>query len=97
MWKSGLWLNLPEYRVLLDATEETVARPLVPMHVQGRYHSPWLRDLGAAMHVPEARVRQPLRKLARQGNVCQVVRDLFNHDYVVHDLALSIAVARQCD
>ena len=44
------------------------------------------------MAVSEDRVRQLLRKLARQGELFQVVHDLFYHQDVIRELA-SIAAA----
>jgi len=85
--RSGPWLHLPSHSVSLDANEEKIASQLLPLIAQGRYDPPWVRDLAAAVHAPEDMVRQLLRKLARQGAIYQIVRDLFYHRDVVHDLA----------
>jgi selenocysteine-specific elongation factor len=58
---------------------------------QGRFDPPWVRDLATATQMPEDKVRQLLRKLARQGEVYQVVRDLFYHPDVVRELARLVA------
>ncbi len=89
--KSGPWLHLPEHSVSLDATEEALARTLLPLLAAGRYDPPWVRDLAATVHGSEDNVRQLLRKLARQGDVYQVVRDLFYHRDVVRELAGVVA------
>jgi selenocysteine-specific elongation factor len=77
--RSGPWLHHPTHVVTLDAAEETLAQALLPLIAAGRFDPPWVRDLGATVRQPEDRVRQVLRKLARQGEVYQVVRDLFYH------------------
>jgi selenocysteine-specific elongation factor len=58
----------------------------------GYFDPPWVRDLAAAHGVPEERVRQLLRKLARQGELFQVVQDLFYHPDAIRELA-SIAAS----
>jgi selenocysteine-specific elongation factor len=89
--RSGPWLHLPDHAVTLDAAEEALARVLLPLVAQGRFDPPWVRDLAAAVSEPEERVRQLMRKLARQGDVHQVVRDLFYHRDVVRELARLVA------
>jgi selenocysteine-specific elongation factor len=89
--RSGAWLNLPEHTVSLDTSEQALAATLLPLIAQGRFDPPWVRDLARATHEPEDKVRQLLRKLARQGQVYQVVRDLFYHPEVVRELARLVA------
>src|SRR2546427_7553828 len=43
----------------------------------GRYDPPWVRDLARDSATGEETVRQLLRKLARQGQLFQVTKDLF--------------------
>jgi selenocysteine-specific elongation factor len=54
----------------------TLAEKLLLLHA-GRYDPPWVRDLAADTGTGEEAVRQLLRKLARQGQLFQVVKDLF--------------------
>ena len=96
--RSGAWLHLPEHAVSLDASEQALAAKLLPLIAQGRFDPPWVRDLASAAQEPEERVRQLLRKLARRGEVYQVVRDLFYHPKLVRELAaLVAALARDHD
>jgi selenocysteine-specific elongation factor len=96
--RSGAWLHLPEHTVSLDASEEGLAAKLLPLIARGRFDPPWVRDLAIATQEPEEKVRQLLRKLARRGEVYQVVRDLFYHPDVVRELAgLVAALARHND
>jgi selenocysteine-specific elongation factor len=89
--RSGPWLHLPTHAVTLDAAEQTLADALLPSIARGRFDPPWVRDLASAHGVPEERVRQLLRKLARRGEVFQVVRDLFYHRDAIRELALLVA------
>ncbi|MGA7778725.1 MAG: selenocysteine-specific translation elongation factor [Paraburkholderia sp.] len=93
--RSGPWLHLPEHTVLLNASEEALAEQLLPLIAQGRFDPPWVRDLANATQTPEDQVRHLLRKLARQGDVYQVVRDLFYHPDAVRDLARLVASLTQ--
>jgi selenocysteine-specific elongation factor len=98
MVRSGAWLHLAEHTVSLDASEEVLAAKLLPLIAQGRFDPPWVRDLASSLQEPEEKVRQLLRKLARRGELYQVIRDLFYHPDVVRELArLVAALAGQHD
>ena len=85
--RSGPWLHLPSHAVTLDEAERLLAGILLPAVKNGRFDPPWVRDLAKARGVPEDHVRQLMRKLARQGEVFQVVRDLFYHREAIRELA----------
>jgi selenocysteine-specific elongation factor len=89
--RSGPWLHLPAHTVSLDTAEQALAARLLPRVAQGRFDPPWVRDLSGIEQESEEHVRQLLRKLARQGEVFQVVRDLFYHRDVVRELAMLVA------
>ncbi|VVD98422.1 selenocysteine-specific translation elongation factor [Pandoraea terrigena] len=91
--RTGAWWHLPTHRVEMTDEETALAEALLPLVVQGRFDPPWVRDMGRALNVPEARVRAVLRKLARQGQLHQVVKDLFYDDASVNRLAGMIADA----
>ena len=94
--RSGPWLHLPTHVVSLDAAEEALSHLLLPLIAAGRFDPPWVRELAASVRHPEDRVRQVLRKLARQGEVYQVVRDLFYHrEAIVELLRLVASLARE--
>jgi selenocysteine-specific elongation factor len=86
--RRGPWLHLPDHAVTLDDADRALAAVLLPALKAGRFDPPWVRDLANAHGVSEDRVRQLLRKLARQGELFQVVRDLFYHHEVIRELAL---------
>ncbi|WP_126225134.1 selenocysteine-specific translation elongation factor [Burkholderia ambifaria] len=89
--RSGPWLHLPSHSVSFDAREEALARQLLPLIHAGRFDPPWVRDLARDTGTAEEAVRTLLRKLARRGDVQQVVRDLFYHADIVRELAGLVA------
>ncbi|WP_022983024.1 selenocysteine-specific translation elongation factor [Ideonella sp. B508-1] len=74
---SGAWLHLPGHEVRLSEGERALAERLLPWVEEGGFDPPWVRDLAGRAGAPEEVVRQLLRKLARQGQLFQVVKDLF--------------------
>ncbi len=91
--RTGAWWHLPTHRVEMTNDEQALAEALLPKVAQGRFDPPWVRDMGRELNVPEDRVRAVLRKLARQGRVHQIVKDLFYDDACVQTLADLIAGA----
>ncbi|RKP46432.1 selenocysteine-specific translation elongation factor [Trinickia fusca] len=89
--RSGPWLHLLGHTVSLDVDEQCLAERLLPLLRESGYEPRWVRELGATVDVPEERVRVTLRKLARQGEVYQVVHDLFYHREAVRTVAQLIA------
>jgi len=89
--RSGHSLHLPGHSVALSASEEALAARLLPALQGGRYDPPWVRDLAKAYKVPEDAVRALLRKLARAGQLSQVVPDLFYHPAPLAELAAIVA------
>jgi selenocysteine-specific elongation factor len=85
--RSGLWLHLPEHRITLSEREQQLAQKLCTAIAAGRFDPPWVRDLAAAVHISDDEVRLVLRKCVLQGEVYQIVRDLFYHRDCVRDLA----------
>ncbi|MGF6771932.1 selenocysteine-specific elongation factor [Paraburkholderia sp. GAS199] len=85
--RHGSWLHLPDHAVTLDDTERALAEVLLPELKAGRFDPPWVRDLATKHALAEDRVRQLLRKLSRQGELFQVVRDLFYHRESIRELA----------
>lgn len=75
--QSGAWLHLPGHRVQLTGAEEALAQKLLLALQAGQFDPPWVRDVARETQAGEEPVRQLLKKLARQGQVFQVVKDLF--------------------
>ncbi|WP_250481948.1 selenocysteine-specific translation elongation factor [Caballeronia sp. NCTM5] len=93
--KSGPWLHLPSHAVTLDDNEEALARAVLASLEEGRFDPPWVRDLAKAQGVGEDEMRRLLRKLARRGDVYQVVRDLFYCRASIGALAQLVAQSAQ--
>ena len=85
--QTGAWLHLPGHSVQLSQAEEALAQQLLPALQAGRFDPPWVRDLAQDTRAGEEPVRQLLRKLARQGLVFQIVKDLFYAARCMDELA----------
>ncbi|CAD5201776.1 selenocysteine-specific translation elongation factor [Pseudomonas sp. FEN] len=84
---SGPWLHLPDHQVRLSEDDEGLWRQLRPLMEQSPVDPPWVRSLAASTGQDEAVVRLLLRKLARLGQVYQVVHDRFYTEAAVLQLA----------
>ena len=84
---SGPWLHMPDYQVRLSAEEEVLKGQLWPHIEAGSINPPWVRDLARLENCDEAHVRALLLKLARLGQLHQVVRDLFYSEPAIDQLA----------
>lgn len=77
--RQGAWLHTPGHRVTLSPEDEALAAALLPLIEAGRFDPPWTRDLAKATEYPEDQTRNVLRRLVRQGELFQIVHDLFYH------------------
>ncbi|HSH49283.1 MAG TPA: SelB C-terminal domain-containing protein [Halomonas sp.] len=94
---SGPWLHLPDHRVRLSEAEEGLRARLL-VHLQdGGIDPPWVRDLARLENTDEAEVRRLLRKLARMGELHQVVRDLFYPEGTIDGLAETAVTLADAD
>jgi selenocysteine-specific elongation factor len=91
--RNGAWLRLPQHAVSLSTEEQTLLCRLQPLIAAGGFDPPWVRELAAALHEPEERVRAVLRKQVAQGGLYQVVRDLFYDRERIAELAAIIHAA----
>jgi selenocysteine-specific elongation factor len=89
--RTGHSLHLPQHSVTLSDSEQAAAARLLPAIEAGRYDPPWVRDLAQKFALPEDQVRALLRKLARAGQLSQVVPDLFYHPAPLAELARIVA------
>ncbi|WP_425254063.1 selenocysteine-specific translation elongation factor [Janthinobacterium sp. NFX145] len=83
----GASLHLPAHSVELTPQEQAVAEPLLAGLEQGRFDPPWTRDLARGFGLAEDETRKLLRKLAKAGQISQVVHDLFYHPSALAELA----------
>jgi selenocysteine-specific elongation factor len=75
--RSGSWLHLPTHRITLSPQEEALFQRMRPWFEDAAFEPPWVRDLAKQSGQEELAMRRLLQKLARQGRLYQVVRDLF--------------------
>ncbi|MBW5411647.1 selenocysteine-specific translation elongation factor [Pseudomonas sp. MAG002Y] len=93
---SGPWLHLPGHRVRLTEAEEALKEKLWPLLEAGRFDPPWVRDLAREIGEDEAGVRHLLRKLARLGQLQQIVKDLFYPENTINHLVqLTLRLERE--
>ncbi len=89
--RAGAWLQLPAHALELNARDRELIDKLLPLCAAGRLDPPWVRELGRSSGEPEARVRQVLAAVGREGRVCAVVPDLYYAREVVDELAAIVA------
>jgi len=91
----GRSLHLPAHSVELSAEEQARAAPLLASLFEGAFDPPWVRDLVREHGMPEDEVRRLLHKLARTGELSQIVPDLFYHPARMTELAQIVATLPQ--
>lgn len=80
-------LHLPEHIPVLSEKEVLLAEQILPLVEAGGANPPWVRDISKRLGAEEGDVRQVLRRLSRQGEIFQVVHDLFYHRKSLQALA----------
>lgn len=86
----GPYVHLPEHGVRLSATEERVAQKALPHLLHAAAEGAWARDLAKLTGEPEPLLRATLARLARRGELHQVVKDLFYADAIIRKLAHTV-------
>jgi len=87
--RNGAWLHLPAHRITLSPQEDALYQRIRP-RLEATFDPPWVRDLARLSSHDEATMRRLLQKLARQGKLYQVVRDLFYLPDTVAQLAIVV-------
>jgi len=87
----GAFVHLPAHGVQLSAVETRIAQKIAPMLQQARFEGAWARDLAKATQEGEALMRATLARLAQQGDLHQVVKDLY---YAGEHIATLAGMAR---
>jgi selenocysteine-specific elongation factor len=88
--QSEHWLHIPEHRATLNERERELGQKLQSALAAGQFDPPWVRELALAVRAEDDEVRLVLRKCAVQGEVYQVVRDLFYHREAIGTLARAL-------
>jgi len=73
----GACVHLPSHGAQLSATETRIAQKVAPALDQAGFEGAWARDLARDAGEPEPLVRTTLARLARRGDLHQIVKDLF--------------------
>lgn len=73
----GAFVHLPAHGVQLSAAEQRIAQKVAPRLAEAGAEGAWARDLAKDCAEPEPLVRATLARLARQGELHQVVKDLY--------------------
>jgi len=73
----GACVHLPEHGAQLSATETRIAQKVAPALGDAGFEGAWARDLARDAGEPEPLVRTTLARLARRGDLHQIVKDLF--------------------
>ena len=83
----GAFVHLPSHGVQLSATETRIAQKVQPPLADAGFEGAWARDLAQHAAEPEALVRATLARLARRGELQQIVKDLYYPPATVQRLA----------
>jgi selenocysteine-specific elongation factor len=73
----GAFVHLPEHGVQLSAAEQRIAQKVAPRLAEAGAEGAWARDLARDCAEPEPLMRATLARLAQQGELHQVVKDLY--------------------
>jgi len=88
----GAFVHLAAHGVQLSAVETRIAQKISPMLQQARFEGAWARDLARDAQEGEALMRATLARLAQQGDLHQVVKDLY---YAGEHIATLAGTARE--
>ena len=77
LMQRGAFVHLPEHGVQLSAVEQRIAQKIAPRLAAAGAEGAWARDLARDCAEPEPLMRAALARLAQQGELHQVVKDLY--------------------
>lgn len=83
----GAFIHLPEHSIQLSQEEQRIAEKVAPHLNAAGFNGAWVRDLAQLCNEPEVMIRATLARLARQGELHQVVKDLYYPIDTMHELA----------
>lgn len=85
--RKGAQLHLPEHALRLSESDRKISEKAWGLLLEGRFDPPWVRDIAAQIDEPELMVRVVFSRLASQGLLHQVVKDLFYPHATMETLA----------
>ncbi len=83
-------MHLPAHGVQLSATEQRIAQKAAPRLAAAGAEGAWARDLAKDCGEPEPLMRATLARLAQQGDLHQVVKDLYVDTATMSALAATV-------
>lgn len=83
----GAFVHLPEHSIQLSQEEQRIAEKVAPRLADAGFQGAWVRDLALDCNEPENLMRSTLARLARQGELHQVVKDLYYSLDTIQQLA----------
>lgn len=86
----GAFVHLPAHGVQLSATEQRIAQKVAPRLAAAGAEGAWARDLAKDCAEPEPLMRTTLARLAQQGDLHQVVKDLYVDTATMTRLAATV-------
>ncbi len=73
----GAVVHLPAHGAQLSDTETRIAQKIAPLLAAAGFEGTWARDMARHAQEPEPLVRTTLARLARRGELHQIVKDLY--------------------
>jgi selenocysteine-specific elongation factor len=89
----GPVVHLPEHDVQLSATETRLVEKAMPALLQADFSGAWVRDLAKTCGETETLMRTTLARLARRGELFQIVKDLYYAPDTIQRLAALVRAA----
>ncbi len=94
--RRGAFVHLPAHAVQLSAGERRIAEKVAPRLAEAGFEGAWARDLARDCNESEPLMRTTLARLAQQGELHQIVKDLYYPSATVATLAgIARRVARE--
>jgi selenocysteine-specific elongation factor len=90
--RSGAFIHLPEHAVRLSEVETRIAQKCLPLIEAAGFECAWVRDLARDAGEPEPLLRVTLARIAKRGELHQIVKDLYTTEHLVARMA---TLARQ--
>lgn len=83
----GSFVHSPDHGASLSEVDQRIQTLVMPYMLQNRFAGSWVRDLANQCDVSEEQMRTSLARLARQGGLHQIVKDLYYPPEVIYELA----------
>jgi selenocysteine-specific elongation factor len=87
----GAAIHLPGHAAALPEFEQRLWTRIRLRLDETRFDPPWVRDFARELSVPESAARQLMKRLARMGEVVEIVPDRFYRRQTVHEMASMVA------